>query len=159
MAIQAEIVAALLPEAIWLPSIRGLASDVPRVDSPSVPAATRPRRLFIVDPWLLLRDDDPNLAFERLGKAPLPATWDVSSDSIAARLAALSGAQELVLLKSAFPSSSRPAELVRLGFVDRVFPKALEGVARARIVNLRDDAFPSVPISLPSAPTRGSLGD
>ena len=73
----------------------------------------------------------------------LPRSWDVTSDSIAARVAEALGAFELVLLKSALPPE--PCELESLaagGYVDRYFPIAACEVARIRAVNLRseDDA-------------------
>ena len=57
----------------------------------------------------------------------LPHTWDVTSDSIAARVAIVSGAHSLVLLKSVtIPPEMSWAEASRLGFVDRMFPHLVE---------------------------------
>lgn len=83
-----------------------------------------------VGPWL--RDDD--------SEETLPHTWDVTSDSIAARVAQAIGADELVLLKScAAPSTSRDAA-ARIGYVDHFFPVASRGLSRVRAVDLRSHA-------------------
>ena len=77
------------------------------------------------------------------GICPLPHSWDVTSDSIAARLAVLAGADELVLLKSGLPAGSLTlAQAAETGYVDRYFPVAAAGVPRVRCVNLRADGFP-----------------
>ncbi|MGD9720204.1 MAG: hypothetical protein AB7O59_07775 [Pirellulales bacterium] len=74
----------------------------------------------------------------------LPCSWEVTSDSIAARVAVRLGAQELVLLKSTLPAGATShAELAARGHVDACFPHAARGL-RVRSVNLRDDAFPEV---------------
>jgi aspartokinase-like uncharacterized kinase len=84
------------------------------------------------------RNDRPILnayAFSELGN--LPHSWDVTSDSTAARLAELLGA-ELVLLKSADPPPGDAAAWAAAGYVDRYFPTI---VNRARLsvraINLR----------------------
>jgi 5-(aminomethyl)-3-furanmethanol phosphate kinase len=56
----------------------------------------------------------------------LPHSWDVTSDSIAARVARVVGARRLVLLKSmGAPDGASSADLVRHGIVDRFFTQAL----------------------------------
>lgn len=71
------------------------------------------------------------------GASPLAATWEVSSDSIAARLAVVVAAEELVLLKSALPADVR-----NLGdFVDAAFDQTSRDVNVIRFVNLRDTGF------------------
>lgn len=77
--------------------------------------------------------------------APLPHSWDVTSDSIAARLAERLSACELALLKSSLPEkSSTLAQAARTGYVDRHFPTAARRLPRVRCVNLRDDRFSEV---------------
>jgi aspartokinase-like uncharacterized kinase len=129
MGIQAEMMVALLPEAVWLRSAMMFREQS---------SATG---LTGLDPWRFLREDDP-----RLGSCPLPETWDVTSDSIAARAAEIAGAAELVLLKSALPMAATIAELAQSGYVDRYFPHAARALARLRLVNLRDQDFAEITI-------------
>jgi aspartokinase-like uncharacterized kinase len=121
MAIQAEMIAALLPEADRLIQVTAL----------QPPAG----RLWILDPWQFLREDE-----RRLSSCPLPESWDVTSDSIAARLAEIVHADELVLLKSALPAHPTVAEMAEAGYVDRFFPQAAGAIAPLRFVNLRDSS-------------------
>lgn len=72
----------------------------------------------------------------------LPCNWDVTSDSIAARVASRLAACELVLLKSALPAERATRErLAGQGFVDAHFPVAAASMS-VRCVNLRHAAFP-----------------
>jgi aspartokinase-like uncharacterized kinase len=68
----------------------------------------------------------------RFPPQPLPHDWSVTSDSIAARIAAILGADELVLLKSADPPA--PAQPP---YVDKYFEQAAAGLNCVRLVNLR----------------------
>jgi aspartokinase-like uncharacterized kinase len=85
----------------------------------------------VLAPRLVLDDDD------RLASAEaLPHSWEVTTDSIAARVARLVGASELVLLKSAPP----PADLATAidgGWVDRHFLAASRGLASLTYVEFR----------------------
>jgi aspartokinase-like uncharacterized kinase len=128
MAIQAEMMLALLPEADRLVRVADFQPTT--------------ARLRILDPWHFLREDEPQLAAR-----PLPESWDVTSDSIAARLAELVGADELVLLKSALPTDSTVAQMSQAGYVDRFFPQAASAIARMRFVNLRDGSCADVVIT------------
>ncbi|WP_165229888.1 amino acid kinase family protein [Aquisphaera insulae] len=70
---------------------------------------------------------------------PLPASWDVTSDSIAARIAAWLGADRLVLLKSRTAAAgSTRGEAAAAGLVDPFFPEAARAVDLVEIVCLRD---------------------
>ena len=86
--------------------------------------------LCIFDPAPFLRASEP-LQFLH----PLPHTWAVTSDSIAARIAQHLAASELVLLKSCLPAKGVA------GYVDEYFPIAAANLARVRCVNLRDRDF------------------
>lgn len=71
---------------------------------------------------------------------PLAESWEVSTDSIAARLAVYLGADELRLLKSVGPGEVRcRAELARVGLIDPAFPTVSAPLNRLCVVNLRDD--------------------
>jgi aspartokinase-like uncharacterized kinase len=82
-----------------------------------------------------LRREEP----DQLG-TKLPESWDVTSDSIAARLAICLGADELVLLTSADPPTGDLQELSDLGYIDKFFPKLAAELPPWRMVNLRRDS-------------------
>ncbi len=72
---------------------------------------------------------------------PLPCNWEVTSDSIAARVAVRLAAKELVLLKSTLPEDGSTRQQLALnGYLDRYFPLAAAGLT-ARVVNLRNAAY------------------
>jgi len=124
LGVTAELVAGLLPEAVLVKRFDELAAE--RVAE----------RLAVFEPEQFLRDETVH---------PLPHSWDVTSDSIAARLAARLEAGELVLLKSDLPAGRATLqETADAGYVDRYFPIAAAGLARIRCVNLRSDGFPEV---------------
>jgi aspartokinase-like uncharacterized kinase len=103
---------------------------------------------LIDDPAALVRDY-PDCVFAPLAwmkvfeplypGTNLPKSWDVTSDSIAARLAICTGADELVLLKSADPPSRDLQELADAGYVDKFLPKLAGELPPWRIVNLRNN--------------------
>ncbi len=71
--------------------------------------------------------------------AALPPTWDVTTDSIAARVAAVYRAERLMLLKSVDVPPGTPWEVAAdRGWVDRHFPKVAAGLAcPVEVVNFR----------------------
>ncbi len=89
-------------------------------------------RSVVFDPESFLRVDEP--AFPGMS---LPHGWHVTSDSIAARLAVVLDADELVLLKSASPPAGDFEEAARGGYVDEGFPLACREVRAVRCVDFR----------------------
>ena len=77
--------------------------------------------ITVLDSFAFARDDD-----SRPGS--LPHSWDVTSDSIAARAAMLFGAARLLLLKSVdVPKGTTWEEAAQRGWVDAHFPCVMEG--------------------------------
>ena len=96
-------------------------------------ASTRRMAACVLDVEEFLRQREPGLPGCRL-----PCDWSATSDAIAARVAEVLSADELVLLKSvAYPAATTLQGAADLGLVDGHFPTAVAGVARLRWVNLR----------------------
>jgi aspartokinase-like uncharacterized kinase len=79
-------------------------------------------------------------AIDRSGSGfnPLPESWDVTSDTIAARIAAYLEAESLILLKSAsVPVGTSRAAAARLGLVDPILPLAARALPSVAYLNLR----------------------
>lgn len=98
--------------------------------------ATSNRRVCVFDPRCFLRNDEPNLPGTRL-----PASWWVTSDSIAARVAEVLAADELVLLKSRLPSCGSLAETADEGYVDEFLPHFAGRIESVRCVDFRGAGF------------------
>jgi aspartokinase-like uncharacterized kinase len=89
--------------------------------------------LPILDPYAFCQWDE-------LRPGSLPHTWAVTSDSIAARVAVVAGAAELVLLKSSPPPAGDVAAWAAAGYVDEYLPRVLAGTGvRLRAVDLRGE--------------------
>jgi len=87
----------------------------------------------VLDVEEFLRQREPLLPGCRL-----PCDWSATSDAIAARVAEVLPAYELVLLKSvAYPAESTLQRAADQGLVDGHFPTAAAGLSRIRWVNLR----------------------
>jgi len=104
---------------------------------PRIPLPPDGRGPFILDPLPFFREDE-----DQPGR--LPHRWDVTSDSLAARVAACARAAELVLLKSVSYDSSDWKAACETRVVDGCFSFALNsaceipaGRFHVRIVNLR----------------------
>ena len=113
LSVNAQFLARLLPEA----------TVVPRP-----PRSTGATEVFILDPFAFCQEDD-----RRMGA--LPHTWQVTSDSIAVRVATCAEAAELVLLKSVPPCLDGEWN----GMVDDYFAEALRQAPalRVRVINFR----------------------
>jgi aspartokinase-like uncharacterized kinase len=73
---------------------------------------------------------------------PLPPSWDVTSDSIAAWIGRAVGADRLILLKSApIVGIATISGAARSGLVDPFFPIAATGLGRVGVVCLRASAY------------------
>ena len=93
----------------------------------------RLKQIPILAPRRFLEENDDR------GPDPLAASWDVTSDSIAARIAVLLGARRLILLKSARLSSEIDrGEAARLGLVDALFPQIAGPLDVVELVCLRE---------------------
>jgi aspartokinase-like uncharacterized kinase len=130
-------------EAHWR-CIRVMASNARRMaERMKWPMASDPRELdgAAAGSTFVLEADAFMEAVDRpLGVGALPESWDVTSDSIAARAAELFATDELVLLKSKLPDDVR-----NLGdYVDPYFAEASRPIPQIRFVNLRDSPFPEI---------------
>jgi len=131
LGVSAELAARLLSEAVLVKRYEELLDE-------GVVA-----ELKIFEPEQYLRDESRVLAgAHAMGITPLPHSWNVTSDSIAARLAVVLRAGELVLLKSALPSGAATLQQAAdAGYVDRYFHTAASELRQVRCVNLRSDDF------------------
>jgi aspartokinase-like uncharacterized kinase len=147
LGVTAALVARLLPESRLNKGVGSLCSGgLPKSQEEVANKDSRP--LYLLEPESFLRDED-----SRVGANTLPHTWEVTSDSIAARLAVVLQARELVLLKSGLPPAADLDEAARCGYVDAYFPCVARGVPAVRFVNLRAAGFPQV-TSPPALPCR-----
>lgn len=135
LGVTARLLARLLPEAPL--ECGGLASLAERLNL--VPSGDGAAPLVVFDLTQFLRNEEP------IRPHPIPHSWSVTSDSLAARLAEVLAANELVLLKSASGTShGSPNAASEAGFVDAHFPRASERLPFVRCVNLRDPSFEEV---------------
>lgn len=98
--------------------------------------------------WLLLAEHFLRHEEPLLEGTPLPRGWHVTSDSIAARVAEVCQALELVLLKSTLPEQRGAGgslqDLAQAGLVDPHLPTAAAALPAVRLVNLRAPGFPEI---------------
>ena len=141
MHVTARLLSELLPETSLCASFAELKERI----------HFRAAQTIVFDPREFLRVHEPQLP-----GLTLPQNWSATSDSIAARLAVVLSAEELVLLKSTDPPAAAPAsslpELAAADFVDRHFPEAARTVSTVSFVNLRT-VLPVDPCLLAVAPT------
>jgi len=122
MRLSAEFVALRLPAAKIVANTESLAAAWAAGQLP----------LLAADAWLTRA--------EQTGRSTVPHTWDATSDSIAAWLAAELSANELVLLKSVDSPVGDLKQAVRDGLVDPCFPAAAARVPHVSWVNLRSES-------------------
>jgi len=106
-------------------------------DAHELPTSTAP---LILDAHAFARADEGR-------PGALPHSWDVTSDSIAARFAVVCGARRLILLKSVdFPATISWEEAGRRGLIDAHFARVLAQTRHLDVqtVNLR--RIPSNPL-------------
>jgi aspartokinase-like uncharacterized kinase len=99
-----------------------------------VPEPDGPYPVYVLRPTRFCREDQ-----ELPGS--LPQCWNVTSDSIAARVALRARARELILMKSvSWPATDEWEGAARAGVVDDYFPEAVrqDPLLRVRVVNLRE---------------------
>ena len=119
MRTSAKLLAALLPEATAVDSVAALQAAI----------SSRPSGMIVFDVDGFASETSESI---------LPREWTVTSDSIAAYVACVIGARELVLFKSvALPPNMSRADAGALGLVDAHFSQAAMDVPAARWVNLR----------------------
>jgi aspartokinase-like uncharacterized kinase len=122
LGVSARLLAALLTEARLISSFTKLLTEL---------NGTSPTAI-ILDPHEFLKNDEQSLP-----GSLLPHTWNVTSDSIAARLAQVLSADELVFLKSAPPPLDSLTELAAAGYIDAHLPTMHMNRVTIRFVNLR----------------------
>ncbi|QDU38168.1 hypothetical protein Mal4_24910 [Maioricimonas rarisocia] len=129
MGLNAGLLAHLIPGGRFVSELRELES----VFDASLPA--------VLDPEPLLRH------LESPPQAPLPESWDVTSDTIAAHLAAALTFDELVLVKSCEPAAETVEGLVAHGQVDPMFSDAARPLPQVGWANLRAEQLQIRPVS------------
>jgi 5-(aminomethyl)-3-furanmethanol phosphate kinase len=123
MDLTAVILAELLPGSVLVNSL-----DTLRAVCSAGPILVLASRLIIDE-------------IERSGLDGLSASWDVTSDTIAAWMALHLGANRLILLKSApLPLGTTRVEAARLGLVDPMLPIVAGPVLQVEYLNLREQA-------------------
>jgi aspartokinase-like uncharacterized kinase len=132
LSVTAQLLAALLPQSKMTGSLAELDASVRSGKS-----------ILVFDPAGFMQQQEaqaPGVA--------LPHDWTATTDSIAARLSALTVATELVLLKSADPPpGTSVADFAAAGYVDQHFVIAAANVSRIRFVNLRGDNLSEIALS------------
>ena len=132
MGVTARLLVDLLPDTAMVDNLDDVRSLL----------ASRPERSAVFDPMPVLLDSEPALPGTNL-----PHGWTVTSDSIAARVAELLSADELVLLKSDLPGSTSFKDISGAGYVDEFFSSIAGQLPRVRCVNLRAEEFQEVSLS------------
>ena len=115
-----------------------LQPDATIVDDPTRKRPTGTGETPIPPIWLRILDAYAFALADEARPGHLPHSWAVTSDSLGVRVAMLSGASELALLKSVgLPAGTSWREAERRGIVDHHFCEILPANLHVRIVNLR----------------------
>jgi len=96
------------------------------------------RDCTIFVPALWMRHGEPHLP-----GTPLPSTWEVTADSIAARLAISLAAEELVFMKSKLPETGSGLGIPAFsaaGYVDPMLGRLVDELPAVRFINVRADS-------------------
>jgi len=102
------------------------------------------RSCTIFGPANWLRHSEPYLPGSKL-----PANWEVTSDSIAARLAIVLQADELVLIKSCLPTDGKDLlQLIDNGYVDPMLRTLAVQLASLKLVDLRNQPQETVDVAV-----------
>jgi aspartokinase-like uncharacterized kinase len=127
LGITAQVLQKMLPDFPLLREYTALQQHIAELQTQARPAA------IIFDVRQFLREVEPTAPPQ-----PLPHAWHVTTDSIAARLAEMLAADELVLLKSR-PCPEEQSDFALLeaqGFVDEYFPQVARRVTRVTLCQL-----------------------
>ena len=102
-------------------------------------AAAQRESAAVLDVWEFLRKIEPSAPPE-----PLPQNWQVTTDSIAARVAEVLGADELILLKARTAPVAEDdfAALADCGYVDEYFPRIARRLKRITFARLSHPTRP-----------------
>ena len=94
-------------------------------------------KVAVLNPAVFLHDEEKAIAAEQIKSLdPLPACWDVTSDSIAAWVAHRWPARQLVLAKSCEQPAGSIVDWSKTGAVDGYFPQVSNGL-QIEWINLR----------------------
>jgi aspartokinase-like uncharacterized kinase len=119
LTLNAHFLASLLPCAVIVPDAQALATEWLQGKIP------------ILDPYAFAHADEGQLGC-------LPHCWTVTSDSLAARVARVAEAGELILLKSvSLPAGMDWTEAGKRGLVDAYFAEAAGRSQSVRFINFR----------------------
>ncbi len=113
---------------LWAYTCNGIWTD----DIWSVTKACHDRRSprhYVLDPWRFMTDWEPTLP-----GVPLPIGWQVTSDSIAARVATTIAARNLTLLKRCDAQDESLSAWADAGLVDQWFPSAAAQIGQVDVV-------------------------
>jgi aspartokinase-like uncharacterized kinase len=105
---------------------------------PRLPNSADRQSCFILDPLPFFEEDERH-------PQPFPHLWQVTSDSLAVRVAVRASAAAVVLLKSvSWPATDTWAGAAQAGVVDGFFEEALRRAPnlQVRIVDLRNRSLP-----------------